>query len=622
MIGYVCKYTPIELFAGFGASPSFILPSESPTGYADSRMWPSMCGYAKSVLQSVHGGGYESVVFTDCCDAIKRVSDILRADFAETRSDLGAGGEAGECALQCGGTPVFVIGLPRVVREDSIRAYARSLRAFISEYEKHSGTAFDVRLFMEACEKTPAPAQPAATGYVALLGARVPRSLAEKASELCAVPVRDLTCASHERDFADMPPGAGADADAALDGLLVWYAGRLLAQLPCMRMSDDSPRDALCEDQGIKAVVYHTIQFCDFYGFDYARLHSEKGPGKIPTLKIETDYTPSSSGQLATRLQAFFESADLLAAPSEGSGSQPMTKSVQLRGLAHGSEKAEKNVEGKNVKTANYYSGVDCGSTSTNAVIIDEGGNIAASATVPTGANSADAAARAMDEALGRLGVRGAEAIAGTVATGYGRASVPFPAGDVTEITCHARGARALAEGARTIIDIGGQDSKVIRLDDSGAVAEFSMNDKCAAGTGRFLELMADTLGMGLDELAESGLHPKERVDISSMCAVFAESEVISLIAGGKDTGDIVWGVNLAIAGRVAGMAARLGAEPPYVMTGGVAKNAGVVKAFGEKLSERGGAGITVAVPSDPQICGALGAALIARDASMLYNRS
>jgi predicted CoA-substrate-specific enzyme activase len=164
------------------------------------------------------------------------------------------------------------------------------------------------------------------------------------------------------------------------------------------------------------------------------------------------------------------------------------------------------------------------------------------------------------------------------------------------------------------VIDIGGQDSKVIRLDPDGGVTEFSMNDKCAAGTGRFLELMADTLGMGIDEMARAGLHPSETVDISSMCAVFAESEVISLIARGKSAEDIVWGVDLAIAGRVASMATRLGAESPCVMTGGVANNAGVVKALNEKLREKNGRRDALTVPDAPQICGALGAALIARD--------
>jgi predicted CoA-substrate-specific enzyme activase len=261
-----------------------------------------------------------------------------------------------------------------------------------------------------------------------------------------------------------------------------------------------------------------------------------------------------------------------------------------------------------------YYAGVDSGSTSTNAVVTGEAGDVLAAVTLPTGAHSADAARAALDEALRIAGVE-REMLAAVVATGYGRASVPFAAKDVTEITCHAKGAHRLAPDARTVIDIGGQDSKVIRLGSAGNVTEFSMNDKCAAGTGRFLELMADTLGVSVDEMARMGLRPDEVIAISSMCAVFAESEVISLIADGKDAEDIVWGVDLAIAGRVAGMAARLGAEPPYVMTGGVANNAGVVKALGEKLRESGGGrSRSVTVPEGPQICGALGAALLARE--------
>jgi predicted CoA-substrate-specific enzyme activase len=262
-----------------------------------------------------------------------------------------------------------------------------------------------------------------------------------------------------------------------------------------------------------------------------------------------------------------------------------------------------------------YYAGVYSGSTSTNVVVIDSDAVIVASATVATGSDSAAAARLALSEALGEAGIIEKE-IAAIVATGYGRVSVPFAARDVTEITCHAKGAHRLVPGARTVIDIGGQDSKVIRLGPDGSVTEFSMNDKCAAGTGRFLELMADTLGMGIDEMARAGLHPGETIDISSMCAVFAESEVISLIARGKSTEDIVWGVDLAIAGRVASMAARLGAVAPYAMTGGVANNAGVVKALGERLGERSGRHDGMTVPDSPQICGALGAALIARESA------
>jgi predicted CoA-substrate-specific enzyme activase len=593
MTGYVCKYTPIEILAAFGETPSFILPEEPSYDYADSRLWPSVCSYAKAVLEHVHAGAYGSVVFTDCCDAMKRVHDVLATDatnpsFADLRFGCDSPSARSFGESTCGSPRPFMIGLPRVITDASVRAYADNLRRFVAEYGAYSGKPFDERKFREACGARTAPKPQ--SDYVAVLGARAPRTLIEAARSLCTLPVRDLTCGSGERDFS-------AVADSAEDDLLLNYARALLTQTPCMRMNDNGARAALFEDPHLRAIVYHTIQFCDFYGFEHAG-----SPKHIPALKLETDYTPSASGQLATRLQAFFEAGGILSMGGQAAGRDPASRRL--------------------------YAGVDCGSTTTNAVIIDADGVIRAAVTLPTGADGSAVARQALDEALtlapdgtdGRAPVRGAEDLAAIVATGYGRAAVPFAARDVTEITCHARGAHVLAPAARTIIDIGGQDSKVIRLDADGNVTEFSMNDKCAAGTGRFLELMADTLGMDPDAMAAAGLMPDETIDISSMCAVFAESEVVSLIADGKRAGDIVWGIDLAIAGRVAAMAARLGAEPPYVMTGGVARNAGVVRALGVKLAEYKGMAGSAAraqepiVPPDPQICGAYGAALIARD--------
>jgi predicted CoA-substrate-specific enzyme activase len=195
------------------------------------------------------------------------------------------------------------------------------------------------------------------------------------------------------------------------------------------------------------------------------------------------------------------------------------------------------------------------------------------------------------------------------VATGYGRDHIAGGNASVTEITCHARGAHHLLPEARTIIDIGGQDSKVIRLDENGRVVNFVMNDKCAAGTGRFLELMARTLEMTLPEMSEKGRRWNKTVTISSMCTVFAESEVVSLIAGNTDPADIIHGLNMAVANKTAALVMRLGGQPAYVMTGGVAMNRGVVEALEDKLKAE------IIVPREAQLCGALGAALFALDA-------
>lgn len=249
--------------------------------------------------------------------------------------------------------------------------------------------------------------------------------------------------------------------------------------------------------------------------------------------------------------------------------------------------------------------GIDVGSLSTDAVLLGDEGVLAYSI-VSTGAQAQAAAERAFEEALERAGL-GRSDVGFLVATGYGRMGVPFADAQVTEISCHACGAAFLEPEARTVIDIGGQDSKVIRIGPGGSVVDFLMNDKCAAGTGRFLEVMAERLELSVSSLGEEDLQAERAAEISSMCTVFAESEVVSLIAQGVPRCEIVRGLHRSIAERTAGMANRLGVVPKVMMTGGVAKNKGVVRALSERL------GVEIVVPEEPQIVGALGAALIAR---------
>jgi predicted CoA-substrate-specific enzyme activase len=192
-----------------------------------------------------------------------------------------------------------------------------------------------------------------------------------------------------------------------------------------------------------------------------------------------------------------------------------------------------------------------------------------------------------------------------SVATGYGRMNIPGMDTTITEITCHAAGAHFLMPSVRSIIDIGGQDSKAIHLSPEGEVLSFAMNDKCAAGTGRFLEMMARTLELPLDEFCRLGLTWKHEVKISSMCTVFAESEVVSLVAQDTPVPDIIHGLDVSVAAKTVALAKRVHAEGPYLMTGGVAQNAGVVTALSEAL------GSPVATHPDSQLCGAIGAALL-----------
>ena len=316
------------------------------------------------------------------------------------------------------------------------------------------------------------------------------------------------------------------------------------------------------------------MKFCDYYGFEYAALkkNSEK-----PILKIETDGTGQNSGQISTRLEAFAESLHL---------------------------KAErKNMKG----TGNYTAGVDSGSSSTDAVILDRNGMIAGWAIVSTGAGASSGAKKALDEAL-RKAHLSREDLRGIVSTGYGRETIGIGDASVTEITCHARGAHYLDPEVRTVIDIGGQDSKVIRIDENGTVQSFVMNDKCAAGTGRFLEMMAKTMELSMEDMSRIGLKWRNETQISSMCTVFAESEVVSLIARNTPTADIIHGLNVSVANRTAGLVKRVHGEGAYMMTGGVARNRGIVEALSGRIGEK------IRVSEYAQLCGAIGAALIAAE--------
>lgn len=250
--------------------------------------------------------------------------------------------------------------------------------------------------------------------------------------------------------------------------------------------------------------------------------------------------------------------------------------------------------------------GVDVGSTLTKVVIYD--GDLLATLTGPTEADYAQAAARLLGEALERAG-RSSDHLAYVMATGYGRRRLAFADSQITEITCHARGVRAKFPDARTIIDVGGQDAKGIKLSPTGKVVNFVMNDKCAAGTGRFLDVMAQMLGLTIDQLGELASRATSRVSISSVCTVFAQQEIAQRLAEGVPLDEVLAGLHAALASRIDRMVRRLQVEREVILTGGGAKNPTLVRFLEERL------GISVIVPSDPLVTGALGAALLAREA-------
>jgi len=253
-----------------------------------------------------------------------------------------------------------------------------------------------------------------------------------------------------------------------------------------------------------------------------------------------------------------------------------------------------------------FFTGIDVGSLSTDVVIIDSSKKVLAEVVLATGVNGADAAQKAFNQALEKAGLAQNQ-IKKVISTGYGRASVEFATGKTTEISCHGVGAHHLFPGTGTVIDIGGQDSKVIQVDSRGRMLDFTMNDKCAAGTGRFLEVMADRLELGLNELSDPLHIAGESVPISSTCTVFAESEVISLMAKHTPREQIVNGLQRSIVNRIWSMVASIGIQGEVTLTGGVANNRGLVMILEEKLGQK------LNVPKKPQTVGALGAALIAQ---------
>jgi predicted CoA-substrate-specific enzyme activase len=252
------------------------------------------------------------------------------------------------------------------------------------------------------------------------------------------------------------------------------------------------------------------------------------------------------------------------------------------------------------------FLGVDIGSSSSKAVVIDAAGKVLGEHIVNIGTGSGGPLL-SVSRALTQAGLR-REDIQKCVVTGYGRMMYEGADKQITEISCHAKGVWALFPAARTIIDIGGQDAKVVRLTEKGMVENFAMNEKCAAGTGRFLEVMARVLDCAIEDLSDLAERGEHGVNISSTCTVFAESEVISRLSSGAKREDVALGAHKSVAQRIAGLCARTGLSDAVVMTGGVALNLNVVAAIEQEI------GRSITRPDDPQAVGALGAAIYAKE--------
>ena len=560
-IYYVCKYTPLELLAGCGAKLKLLEPETESFECAEACAHPNLCGYGKGVLEEIErragsADAIRALILTDCCDVMRRVYDVL----AEKKT-----------------VPfLYFLPLPHTDNPAGIRLFAGELSKCLTAWEDFSGTHFHSARAEEATAQMHVEGvyrSQANGSYLSVEGAHVSNRLIGTMEESFSIPLVNHSCTGG-RVLAHGGGNFGEKNDA--EPLFSYAKALLLQQSPCMRMQfkTETKKDPACE-----AVIYHTIKFCDYYGFDYARRREGLA---IPILKIETDQTAGSSGQLSTRIEALAETVH--------------------RGRK---KEGKKKMSGKNIR---YAAGVDSGSTSTDAVIMDQNRSIVASVILPTGSGAKKGAEEALSQALAQANLT-QEDLDAIVTTGYGRDNIRLSGDSVTEISCHARGAHYLYPQARTVIDIGGQDSKVIRIDAEGNVKNFVMNDKCAAGTGRFLELMAKTLGISLEEMSRKGLAYTDEVSISSMCTVFAESEVVSLIADNTVPENIIHGLNLSVARKTVGLIKRIGGEEPYMITGGVAQNEGLVQTLEDKL------GSSVFVSDRAQVCGAIGACLYAFDA-------
>ena len=586
MLGYICKYAPIEVFESMGVEMKRIDPQVTNFTQADMKMHPNICSFAKGVLEDVMAGGYEGVILTTCCDSIRRLYDVLKQELPDRF--------------------IYILDTPRITKDAGIALYEGRIRKMIEAYEAFSGKTFEEEKLADILRKKKKEqsislgesgcgedaASEAGTGRrafrrknIGLIGARANESIVQILQEKNANLAFDLTCTGLKRKYLLEP-----------EQVLTGYTRGLLSQFPCMRMEAASGRDELIERYAgsVDGVIYHTVQFCDNYSYEYAWLKKRLDR---PMLALETDYTKQSYGQILTRIEAFLESL----------GQAPERTKRETSRQQDGAEQEGERTQGKENSGNMYVMGIDSGSTSTNAVIMDGDRKIVASAVVRTGAKSGESAQRILDEVLSEAGLK-REDISWIVSTGYGRVSIPFADENVTEISCHGRGAHYFNPAVRTILDIGGQDSKAIRLNEKGEVADFVMNDKCAAGTGRFLEMIARSLEVDVDELGSIALQSKEDIEITSMCSVFAESEVISLIANNREKTDIANGICRAVANKSYSLLKRVGLEAEFMMTGGVAKNAGVVRAVEEKL------GTKLYICPEPEIVGAAGAALYALD--------
>ncbi|TYB88916.1 MAG: CoA protein activase [Kosmotoga sp.] len=578
MIYYACSYVPLEILI---ASNQPFKRIKKPLKTESELIHRNICDYCKTIFQTVMNlNKYDVFISIDSCDAMRRISDVLKKE-AEAK--------------------IVTLRLPWKTDSEAVRIYKNELETLVEKLEEnfdvtlsekdlsygidmfkkitdniwnvHKGTfpalekqktidyAFNGQFYTP--EKKNDSENPEKPGLAIIGGFFQPEKFIEIVNEVGGRIVLNESCQG-------IRPFTGKYSDEG-NSLFKIAQRTLQSRLPCGRFYSNYGYDLkhLLNEFGIDGVIKVQPKFCDFYGFTTEEID-------IPVLNVESEFPQSVSGQLLTRIGAFIEKIN-----------------------------KKKPDYSQHFSEEKLFAGIDSGSTTTNVVLIDKNKNILYKETTPTGTNAKQTARKLLEKGLKSLNASN-DSLSFVIATGYGRNIIDLANDAVTEITCHARGARTLFPEIRSIIDIGGQDSKSIKLGHDGSVKDFAMNDKCAAGTGRFLEVMSKVLEVNLNEMSTKALNAKRAAPISSMCTVFAESEVVSLLGKGENTSEIAAGLANSIAKRVAGLYRGIRGEEPVAFTGGVARNKSVKNALEKELN------IKLYVPEDPDIVGAYGAALFA----------
>ena len=573
-IPFFCSYIPTALLEALGHEVRDItLFAEETCGLEYScALHDNLCSYAKYLFRKIlaEEEGFDLAVVPNTCDAMKKLHGALTLTLS-------------------GRMPAYLLDVPRRSGRESAVYLAAQYKALLSRIAPDLDTR---KFLLSLSARTPSRTSPI-DGSLRGDDATRPLTVGIAGSSY-APSLFETTLARYDAGAVFLRhcgygrvPSRPEETPASLDEGLFLMAENTLQKTLCPR----SDRGAMAEfilgeirARNLAGLVFTTLKFCDFYAFEFERIR--KGlPLDFPLLYLENDLSVGNDEQNRTRIEAFMEK--ILSAAKE-------------REMPH-SPAAAKSRTG-------LVMGLDIGSAATKGVLMKDGGEILASVILPTSINMKDGAEEAMGALLreGRLNRRDVTRI---VLTGYGRTAFPEME-QVTEITCHALGVHFLGSAGSTVIDVGGQDSKAIRIAGEGRVLRFAMNDKCAAGTGRFLEAMVRRMGITFEAFSALSLAASEATPISSMCSVFAESEVVSLMARGIPAANIARGLNAAVAARTRGLVGKIQGEAPFVLTGGMSLNPGFIRELEMAM------GSPVAVFSKSQLAGAIGAALTASSGS------